>query len=259
MKVSAEDLRRQYAAMSDDGLLDINPDELVDAARLCYHEEMARRGLTPPQSVDEPDAAPDSASGQTAEPFVVAGTYESHDEAAIARWTLRSAGIRAQLGQGGRTVLVPASTREDAREVLSAEISEQTIADAATSGPAYVRHGMGTVRPCLYGHPDLLEFVQHVFGAVELERFSFSLSRCHVASAIGDSVIMLEIGDPPPEGAAPSTVCVYVPDVDEAFDRALQAGAEELEPPKDQENHERSAAVKDTFGNTWRIATYREA
>src|SRR5688572_27835595 len=34
----------------------------------------------------------------------------------------------------------------------------------------YARHDFGAVRPYLYGHLDLPEFVEHTFGAVELER-----------------------------------------------------------------------------------------
>ncbi len=45
MKVSVEDFRRQYAGMSDDALLDVDRRELVDLARTCYEEELARRQL----------------------------------------------------------------------------------------------------------------------------------------------------------------------------------------------------------------------
>ena len=50
MKVSVEDFRRQYAGLSDEALLDVDRRELVDLARTCYDEELARRQLkaTPP-------------------------------------------------------------------------------------------------------------------------------------------------------------------------------------------------------------------
>ena len=86
---------------------------------------------------------------------------------------------------------------------------------------------MGTVRPYLYGNLDLIEFVQEVFGAVELERVALGPRSFHVEAAIGDSVIVLEVGDPPPTTAAPASIYVYVPDVDAAYGRALEAGADE--------------------------------
>ena len=127
---------------------------------------------------------------------------------------------------------MPASNLEDAREVLAAQISEEELADAATAGASYVRHGMGTVRPYLYGNVDLIEFVQQVFGAVELERFAFGPRCFHVEAAIGDSVMVLEVGDPPPASAAPASIYIYVPDVDAAYGRALEVGAEESRRPK---------------------------
>jgi PhnB protein len=146
---------------------------------------------------------------------------------------------------------------EEARQVLEAQMSEEALAEAATAGTSYVRHGVGTVRPYLYGNLDLIEFVQQVFGAVELERFAFGPRCFHVEAAIGDSVVVLEVGDPPPATAAPAAIYVYVPDVDAAYGRALEAGATEIAPPEDKLYNERAAAVKDTFGNTWWIATYQ--
>jgi PhnB protein len=254
MKVSIEDFRRQYAGLTDEALLDVDRADLVDAARNCYDEELARRKLkaAAPAPVHSP------VSHSEAEEFVVAQTYESQEEAKLARELLRAAGIRAQLGSGGLVLLVPASTREDARELLEAQISEEQLAEVA-AGASYVRHGVGTVRPYLYGPVDLIAFVQEVFGAVELERFAFGLSCFHVETAIGDSVVVLEVGDPPPATGAPSSIYVYVPDVDAAYGRALEAGAEDVSPPQDKPYDERVAGVKDAFGNTWWIATYQAA
>jgi PhnB protein len=225
-------------------------------ARACYDEELARRKLkTAPPA---PAAARAPEPPRETEEFAVAETYASQEEARLARELLRAAGIRSRegLGSGGLAVLVPVSTREDAREVLNARLSDEALAEAAT-GASYVRHGVGTVRPYLYGNVDLIEFVEQVFGAVELERFAFGLNCLHVEAAIGDSVVVLEVGDPPPAIAAPASIYVYVPDVDAAYGRALEAGAEEIAPPEDKLYDERVAGVKDSFGNTWWIATYQ--
>ena len=254
MKVSVEDFQRQYAGLSDEALLDVDRQELVQLARTCYDEELVRRQLkaTAPAPVEAHAPEP---HGETEE-FAVAETYESVEEAKLARELLRGAGIRAQLGAGGLALLVPVSTREDAREVLNAQLSDDALAEAAT-GASYVRHGVGTVRPYLYGNLDLIEFVEQVFGAVELERLAFGPSCFHVEAAIGDSVVVLEVGDPAPPMGAPASVQVYVPDVDAAYGRALEAGAEEVSPPEDKVYNERAAGVKDSFGNTWWIATYQ--
>lgn len=121
----------------------------------------------------------------------------------------------------------------------------------------HVRHGFSTLRPYLYGHPDLLDFVKQAFGAEELERAE-SRRGFHVEVKIGDSVAVLEIGEPP-ETATRSSVYVYVPEVDAAYHRALQAGATSIAEPADMPYQERGAGVKDTFGNTWWIATYSQS
>jgi PhnB protein len=253
MKVSVEDFRHQYAGLSDEALLDVDPQELVPLARHCLEEEVARRCLKP--AVPARAAARPPESHGEAEEFAVVETYLNSEHAKLARDLLHAAGIRTQLGAGGLALLVPLSVLEDAREVLEAQISEEALAEVA-AGTSYVRHGVGTVRPYLYGNLDLIEFVEQVFGAVELERFAFDAAHFHVEAAIGDSVVVLEVGDPPPPRGAPASVYVYVPDVDAAYGRALEAGAEEVSPPEDKPYKERAAGVKDSFGNTWWIATY---
>jgi PhnB protein len=49
-----------------------------------------------------------------------------------------------------------------------------------------------------------------------------------------------------------------VPDADGAYARAMRAGATSLEAPRDKPYGDRSAGVKDPFGNSWFIATYQE-
>ena len=253
MKVTAEDFRHQYADLSDEALLDVDRQELVELARKCYDEELARRKLKAAAPAAAATLAPEPHANP--EEFVVAETYASHEEARLGREFLRSAGIAAHLDAGGLTLLVPASTREDARAVLDSQLSDETLASAAATCASWVRHGRGTVRPYLYGNVDLIEFVEQVFGAVELERLAFGSNSLHVEEAIGDSVVVLEVGDPPPPMAAPASVYVYVSDVDAAYGRAMEAGAEEVSPPEDQPYGERVAGVKDGFGNTWWIAT----
>ncbi len=120
----------------------------------------------------------------------------------------------------------------------------------------FVRHGVGTVRPYIFGDIDLARFIQHTFQARELERLPVG-SGFHVEVQIGDSVIMMELGGNALHTGTPSAIYVFVTDVDAAYERAIQAGATSINEPEDKPYQERGAGVKDSFGNTWWIATYR--
>jgi hypothetical protein len=45
LEIDLEQLRRQYAMLTDEALLEIDPHELVDSARQCYDHELLQRGL----------------------------------------------------------------------------------------------------------------------------------------------------------------------------------------------------------------------
>jgi hypothetical protein len=53
MRIDPEDLRRHYESLSDEGLLDIDRDQLVEIAQGIYDQEIAHRGL---DGLAEPDA-----------------------------------------------------------------------------------------------------------------------------------------------------------------------------------------------------------
>jgi len=119
----------------------------------------------------------------------------------------------------------------------------------------HIRHGVGSVRPYLYGRLDMLELVKRAFGAVELEHLPVGKG-AHVEAKIGDSMIVMEVSDPPHPGGQPASIYVYIDDVDAAYQRALAAGATSVAAPEDKPYQERAAGVKDSFGNIWWIATY---
>jgi PhnB protein len=122
----------------------------------------------------------------------------------------------------------------------------------------HVRHGFGSARAYVHGHLALWEFVKHAFGAVEIERHEFGPKSFHIEARIGDSVIVLETGDPPHPEGTPGSLYIYVPDVDDAYRCALEQGATSIAPPEDKPYKERAAGVRDSFGNTWWISTYRD-
>lgn len=121
----------------------------------------------------------------------------------------------------------------------------------------HIRHGKGAVRPYLHGDIDLPEFVAYVFGAVEIERIQMGEDAYHVECQIGDSLLVIEAGELPPD-VAPWTCSlqVYVPDVDAAYARAIAKGASPLSTPEDKLYQERLGGFKDSAGNTWWISTY---
>jgi PhnB protein len=121
----------------------------------------------------------------------------------------------------------------------------------------YIRHGFGAARPYVYGHLGLEDLLEHALGAVELERQEMGSGSFHIEVGIGDSVVVLETGEPPAE-ATRASIYIYVEDVDEAYRRALDRGATSLAQPEDKPYQERAAGVRDSFGNTWWIATFKQ-
>ena len=127
-----------------------------------------------------------------------------------------------------------------------------------TTGQKHIRHGIGSVRPYLYGRLDLPALLKQAFGAEELERLPVGNKGFHVETKIGDSMVVLEIGDPPHPHGTRASVYVYVEDVDTAYKNALGAGAKSISAPSDKPYQERGAGIEDSYGNTWYIATYKE-
>ena len=126
---------------------------------------------------------------------------------------------------------------------------------ASTSTPSYRREGFNTVTPYLTVEQpaELLEFTRKAFLATELGRTTGSAGGMHAETRIGDSMLM--IGGGVGLEQRPTAIHLYVPDVDEAYRRALEAGATSLMEPADQPYGERSGAVQDPTGNRWYIAT----
>lgn len=107
--------------------------------------------------------------------------------------------------------------------------------------------------------PEVRDFLRAAFGAVSLrwlERPDGSLM--HGELRVDDSVIML--GEPEGGGMpTPTHIHVYVPDVDKAFERALDAGAEIVQAPQQKGDPDRRGAVSGPSGHTWWIATQVES
>lgn len=108
------------------------------------------------------------------------------------------------------------------------------------------------------GAAGTIGFLERVFGAVELRRFPDDSGRLmHAEVRLEDTVLMLadSTDEWPP---IPSYVHVYVPDVDETYRRALEAGAEPVQEPVKKEDEDKRGGVRDSGGTTWWIATRTE-
>ncbi len=102
----------------------------------------------------------------------------------------------------------------------------------------------------------VIDFVQAVFGAKEVRRYDRADGAImHAEMRIDDSVLMLSDAT---EGHSPfpSMLHVYVSDVDQVFEKALAAGASEVESPRTHEGEsDKRGTVTDPFGNTWVLST----
>jgi uncharacterized glyoxalase superfamily protein PhnB len=123
---------------------------------------------------------------------------------------------------------------------------------------SYKPNDYSTVSPYLVvdGANETIDFLQRVFGAVELRRFSDESGKLmHAEVRIGDTVIMLADPAPPDWPCVPSHVHVYVKDVDATHRRALEAGATSVQEPVKKQDEDKRGGVKDSGGTTWWIAT----
>jgi len=146
---------------------------------------------------------------------------------------------------------------EEMHRRMAAEMGQQTARTAASFIPA----GFHTVTPYVVVRdaPGLIGFMRNTFGAEELRRGSGSGGGIHAEVRVGDSTLMIgggAAGDRPWTGDEWRTAFhVYVPDTDAVFKQAIDAGGTSMGEPTDQPYGERSAGVKDPYGNVWYIAT----
>ena len=96
---------------------------------------------------------------------------------------------------------------------------------------------------------EVVRFVKKVFRA----EGEFQVTRPSEVR-IGDSLIMISDGGGLREPTS-GLLYVYVENVEETYQRAIEAGAETIELPQDQSYGDRRAMVKDPWGTQWQIAS----
>jgi PhnB protein len=111
-----------------------------------------------------------------------------------------------------------------------------------------------------------IDYYKQAFGALEDCRLKMPGTEyiMHAGLRIGDSMLMLATENtengcssksPISLGGTPVTVHLYTDNVDETYQKALDAGAEAIMPPTDMFWGDRYSKVRDPFGHEWSIAT----
>jgi PhnB protein len=118
--------------------------------------------------------------------------------------------------------------------------------------------GYNSVSPyfVINGAQKLVDLLKELFNASEKRRYDLADGKImHIELQIDDSIIM--IGDASEQFPVYTHLMhVYVKNVDEIFNKAIQLGCESVYPPKAREGDpNKRGAFKDFAGNTWTIAT----
>lgn len=109
-----------------------------------------------------------------------------------------------------------------------------------------------------------IEFYKQAFGAEELFAMPGPDGKgvMHAELRIGNSIIMMGEENPhqpcksaETSGGSPISLYLYLADVDEAFKRAVAAGAEVTMPVEEMFWGDRTGTVQDPFGYSWTLAT----
>ena len=116
-----------------------------------------------------------------------------------------------------------------------------------------------------------IELYKKAFGAQEHLRMPGPGGKIvHAVLKIGDSMVMMSdempsmpnrpglYKSPKSAGLSTAALFLYVPDVDAAFDRALNAGCTTRSPLMDMFWGDRYGQVIDPFGHLWALATHTE-
>jgi PhnB protein len=119
-------------------------------------------------------------------------------------------------------------------------------------------NGYNSVSPyfVINGAQKLVDLLKELFNASEKRRYDLPNGKImHLELQIDDSIIM--IGDASEQYPAYTHLMhVYVKNVDEVFNKAIQLGCESIYAPKEREGDpNKRGAFKDFAGNTWTIAT----
>jgi PhnB protein len=138
-----------------------------------------------------------------------------------------------------------------------------------TASTKPIPQGFHTVTPSLVvrGAAEAIEFYKKALGAEELVRMPSPDGKImHAELKIGDCIIFISdefpnmgVSKAPQSlGGTTGTLHLYVPDVDSAFQRAINAGGKTTMPVADMFWGDRYGTFADPFGHHWGLGTHKE-
>jgi len=149
-----------------------------------------------------------------------------------------------------------------------AKAKGKAMARPAAEKVSPIPPGYHTVTPYLTVNDGAgaLEFYKRAFGAREMMRMPAPNGKIgHAEIRIGDSFIMLSDEFPGTSTKAPTSLggttgslMVYLPNVDVAFTKAIDAGCKSIMAPADMFWGDRFGKLEDPYGNQWGLLTHKE-
>jgi PhnB protein len=132
-----------------------------------------------------------------------------------------------------------------------------------------IPHGYHTLTAYLIvrNAAEAIDFYKRAFGAVECFRMNGSDGKTigHAELKIGDSMLMMADEQPGAMSRSPQTLngttfclCMYVDNVDAAFQRAVETGATVLRPLATMFYGDRVGMVTDPYGHHWALMMHVE-
>jgi PhnB protein len=115
------------------------------------------------------------------------------------------------------------------------------------------------------GAADAIDFYKEAFGAEELFRIARTNGKIlHAELSICGSVVMIGdpddrlYGEPRALGRTSAGLHLFLNDNEALLKRAIEAGAEQIQPPTDMFYGANSASVRDPFGHIWVLLVWKE-
>ena len=112
---------------------------------------------------------------------------------------------------------------------------------------------------------EALDFYEKAFGAEVIRKLVMDGKLMHSELRLGDSIFTVSdpfedfgLAAPTPDAPVSSSILIYTEDVDALYDRAIAAGANEINRPSDQFHGDRAGSLKDPYGHRWMLATHTE-
>jgi len=168
-----------------------------------------------------------------------------------------------------KETMMPAKSKTKPKMKTAAKAKTKSNKKPATKTRAKVTpipSGYRTITPHLTvkGAKEAIAFYKTAFGAKDRGTMMGPDGKVmHSSLQIGDSIVMLNDEFPMSKSptslkGSPVTIHIYVANADQAWKKALAAGAKELMPLQDQFWGDRYGVLMDPFGHLWSIASRKE-